>query len=164
MTPQRRFALVLRIKAVVAVVFLILVALTLRHPVSMAVGALDVLLLPAFWRLAQRNVTVATHLLVAQTALFLLPRQFVQGYVNGVNWVIYIVLPAIAAFVLGTARAAVLGTALTALIALPSMAAAIWLLPPGITRGDVITLAVFVLALMVALAWLLARGSVEPRR
>ncbi len=163
MTPHQRFALVLRAKAVVAAAFLALVALTLRHPVSLIVGALDLLLLPIFWRLAQRDLALATHALVAQTALFLLPRQFVQGYVNGVNWVIYVVLPAIAVFVLGTSRAAALSTMLTALIALPSMAAAIWLLPPGITRSDVITLAAFVLALMIALGWLLARGSVEPR-
>ncbi|MCS7087546.1 MAG: hypothetical protein NZL91_02450 [Thermoflexales bacterium] len=164
MTPQQRFAWVLRVKAAVATVFLVIVALTLRHPVSLAFGALDLLLIPLFWRLSQRDLAWATHGLVVQTALFLLPRQFVQGYVNGVNWVIYLVLPAAAVFVLGTPRAAALSTALTALVAAPSMAVAIWLLPPHITRSDVITLAVFVLSLMTALAFLLVRGSVEARR
>lgn len=156
-----RFALVLRVKAALAVAFLALVALTLRHPISLAVSALDLALIPLFAWLSHRHLKAATYGLIAQTALFLLPRQFVQGYVNGVNWPIYIVLPAIAAFVLAERRAALIGAGVTAAIALPSMALAALILPPAISRAEVLTLLAFILGLTVALGLVLSHRSTD---
>ncbi|MCS6772782.1 MAG: hypothetical protein RMM31_01000 [Anaerolineae bacterium] len=161
---RARFAVVLRVKAVLASAFLILVLLTLRHPVSVAFGVIDLVLLPFFAWLAQRNLRAATYGLIAQTALFLLPRQFVQGYVNGVNWPIYIVLPAVAGFVLAERRAVLLSAGLTAAIALPSMVAAALTLPPAMTRADALTLLVFVLGLTLALGLVLSYRSPDAAR
>lgn len=153
-TPEllRRFRIVALVKAAVAALFLIIVALTLRNAVSIAVSLLDLLLIPAFLWLARRQPRLATYALVVQTALFLTPRQFVQGYVNGVNWPIYIVLPMIAGYILLEGRAVMNAALLVGLVALPVMLTAALMLPPGMQRADVFTLLAFVLGLMLALA------------
>lgn len=148
----RRFRLVALVKAVVAALFLIIVAFTLRNATSIAVSLLDLLLIPAFLWLARRRPRLATYALVVQTALFLTPRQFVQGYVNGVNWPIYIVLPMVAGYIFMEGRATLIAALLVGLIALPVMLAAALMLPPGMQRADVFTLIAFVLGLMLALA------------
>ncbi|MCS6848138.1 MAG: hypothetical protein RMN52_10525 [Anaerolineae bacterium] len=140
------------VKAIVATGFLLIVLLTLRHPISIAVGVADLALIPFFVWLAKRHPRAAAYGLTAQTALFLTPRQFVQGYVNGVNWPIYIALPLIAGYVLMERRAALIGGLLTGLIAAPVMLFAALTLPPGITRADVLTLVAFVIGLIVAVA------------
>jgi hypothetical protein len=149
---MRRFRIVAAVKAVVAALFLIIVALTLRNGVSIAVSVLDLALIPVFVVLARRWPRLATYGLVLQTALFLTPRQFVQGYVNGVNWPIYIVLPMIAGYILMEGRAILIGAALTGGVALPVMLVAALTLPPGMQRADVFTAIAFVSGLMLALA------------
>jgi hypothetical protein len=141
------------VKAIVAALFLIIVALTLRHPISIVASAIDLALIPVFVWLAKRHPRIAAYGLVVETALFLTPRQFVQGYVNGVNWPIYVVLPVIAGYLLMEGRAVLIGALLTAAIATPAMLIAALMLPPGITRADVLTLATFVIGLMLALAF-----------
>jgi len=152
MTYQQRLRRVALIKAVVAAAFLLIVALTLRHPVSLIVSLADLALIPFFVWLAGHHPRVATYGLVLETALALTPRQFVQGYVNGVNWPIYIVLPLIAGYVLREGRATLIGAALTALIAVPAMLLAALTLPASVTRADVLSLAAFVIGLMLAAA------------
>lgn len=152
MEIQRRIRAVAIVKAIVATGFLLIVLLTLRHPISIAVGVADLALIPFFVWLAKRHPRAAAYGLTAQTALFLTPRQFVQGYVNGVNWPIYIALPLIAGYVLMERRAALIGGLLTGLIAAPVMLFAALTLPPGITRADVLTLVAFVIGLIVAVA------------
>ncbi len=152
MTYQQRLRRVALIKAVVAAAFLLIVAFTLRHPVSLIVSLADLGLIPFFVWLAGRHPRAATYGLVLETALALTPRQFVQGYVNGVNWPIYIVLPLIAGYVLREGRAALVSAALVALIAVPAMLVAALALPAGATRADVLSLAAFVIGLMLATA------------
>ncbi len=152
MTYQQRLRRVALIKAVVAAAFLLIVAFTLRHPVSLIVSLADLGLIPFFVWLARRHPRAATYGLVLETALALTPRQFVQGYVNGVNWPIYIVLPLIAGYVLREGRAALVSAALVALIAVPAMLVAALALPAGATRADVLSLAAFVIGLMLATA------------
>jgi hypothetical protein len=152
MKYQQRLRRVALIKAVVAAAFLLIVAFTLRHPVSLIVSLADLALIPFFVWLAGRHPRVATYGLVLETALALTPRQFVQGYVNGVNWPIYIVLPLIAGYVLREGRAALVSAALVALIAVPAMLVAALALPAGATRADVLSLAAFVTGLMLATA------------
>jgi len=72
--------------------------------------------------------------------------------VNGVNWPIYIVLPLIAGYVLREGRAALVSAALVALIAVPAILLAALALPAGATRADVLSLAAFVIGLMLATA------------
>lgn len=162
MEIQRRFRTVAIVKAIVATLFLLIVLLTLRHPVSIAVSLVDLALIPFFVWLARRHPRAATYGLVVQTALFLTPRQFVQGYVNGVNWPIYIVLPLIAGYVLMDGRATLVAAVLTGAIAVPVMLLAVLTLPPAMTRADAFTLAAFVLGLMLALA-LIGRDMLRAR-
>lgn len=154
--PLRRMRMVLLAKAAVATAFLGVVLFTLPHPVSLAVSAVDLALIPAFYVLARRSVTWATYVLVAETALGLTPRQFVQGYVNGVNWPIYIVLPLIAGYVLMSPRALRAGFVITLAIGLPVMLIAAATLPPGMRPADVLTLIVFVCGLSAAAAAVIA--------
>jgi len=147
---QHRVRTVAIIKAVLATLFLVIVAFTVRHPISLLVSVADLALIPCFVWLAKRHPQAAAYGLTIETALFLTPRQFVQGHVNGVNWPIYIVVPLIASYILMSGRAAWIGMLLTALIATPAMLLAALTLPPGITRADVLTLAAFVVGLMVA--------------
>lgn len=149
---RRRIRVVAIVKAIVALGFLLVVLFTLRHPLSIAVGVADLVLIPFFVWLSGRHPRAAVYGLTVQTALFLTPRQFVQGYVNGVNWPIYIVLPLIAGYVLMEPRAALIGGGLTGLIAAPVMLFAALTLPPGITRADVLTLGIFVIGLTAAVA------------
>ncbi len=152
MEIQRRIRTVAIVKAIVAAGFLLIVLFTLRHPISIVFSLADLALIPFFLWLARRHPRAAAYGLTAQTALFLTPRQFVQGYVNGVNWPIYIVLPLIAGYVLMERRAALVGGVLTGLVAAPVMLFAALTLPPGITRADVLTLATFVMGLTAAVA------------
>lgn len=160
---QRRFRNVAIVKAVIAGLFLAIVLVTLGHPVSIAVSLVDLALIPLFVRLAKHHPRAAVYGLVAQTALFLTPRQFVQGYVNGVNWPIYIVLPLIAGYVLCDGRGSMYAAALTGLIAIPAMLLAALTLPPGMTRADVLTLAAFVVGLAVAAALVMALTVKQER-
>lgn len=162
MEIQRRIRAVAIVKAIVATGFLLIVLLTLRHPVSLAVSLADLALIPFFVWLAKRHPRAAAYGLTAQTALFLTPRQFVQGYVNGVNWPIYIVLPLIAGYVLMEQRAALIGGLLTGSIAVPVMLLAALTLPPRITRADVLTLVAFVIGLTAAVI-IIAREMVAAR-
>ncbi|MFN3706101.1 MAG: hypothetical protein ACK4WM_08960 [Thermoflexales bacterium] len=152
----QRLRMVLIAKAALALAFLAIVWLTMPNPVSLSAAALDLALLAPIAWLGKRHPQPATYLLIAQTALFLTPRQFVQGYVNGVNWVIYVALPMIAVFVLRSRRAAWSGLAITLLVALPAMLSAALVLPPAITRADVLTLIAFVGGVMTALALVLS--------
>ncbi len=147
----QRLRMVLVVKATLAFVFLLIVWLTIPNPISLGAAALDLALLAPIAWLGKRHPQPATYLLIAQTALFLTPRQFVQGYVNGVNWVIYVALPMIAVFVLRSRRAAWSGLAITLVVALPAMLSATLALPPAITRADVLTLVAFVCGVMAAL-------------
>jgi hypothetical protein len=149
---MRRVRTVAMIKAVVATLFFAIVLFTLGHPVSIVVSVVDLALIPVFVWLAKRHPRAATYGLVIETALFLTPRQFVQGYVNGVNWPIYIVIPLIAGYLLMQPHACVIGAILTGIIALPVMLVAALTLPPGMQRADVFTLIAFVIGLMLALA------------
>lgn len=149
---QHRFHTVAVVKAIVATLFFLVVLFTLRHPISITVSLVDLALIPLFVWLAKRHPRAAAYGLVIETALFLTPRQFVQGYVNAVNWPIYIVLPMIAGYVLMDGRAALIAALLTGLVALPVMLLATFTLPPGMTRADVFTSIAFVLGLMSALA------------
>lgn len=147
---------VLFVKAAVAAAFFGIVLVTLPHPVSIAVSIVDLALVPVFYTLALRRPTLAAYGLVAESALGLAPRQFVQGYVNGVNWPIYIVLPLIAGYVLMTPRALRNGAVITLAIALPVMLAAATSLPPGMRQADVFTSIAFVTGLSIAAAILIA--------
>lgn len=157
-----RFRKVAIVKAVVAALFLLIVAATLGNAVSIVVSLIDLALIPFWLWLARRHPRAATYGFVAQTALFLTPRQFVQGYVNGVNWPIYIVLPMIAGYVLMEGRAVLIGAVLTAAVALPVMLLAALTLPPGMQRSDVFTAVAFVIGLMLALA-LIGRDLLRER-
>jgi len=159
---MRRVRTVALVKFVVATLFFIIVLFTLRNPVSITVSLADLALIPFFVWLARRNPQAAAYGLVIETALFLTPRQFVQGYVNGVNWPIYIVIPMIAGYILLQGRAVLIGAGLTAAIALPVMLVAAFTLPPGIQRADVFTLVAFVMGLMLALA-LIGRDMLRSR-
>jgi hypothetical protein len=160
---EERFRTVALVKAVVAALFLVIVVLTLRNPISIIVSLIDLALIPFFVWLAKRHPRAAAYGLVVETALFLTPRQFVQGYVNGVNWSIYIVLPVIAGYVLMEGRAMLIGAALTGVVALPVMLLAALTLPPSMQRSDVFTAIAFVLGLMLALA-LIGRDLLRWRR
>jgi hypothetical protein len=116
------------------------------------VSLADLALIPLFVWLAGRSPRVAAYGLVLETALALTPRQFVQGYVNGVNWPIYIVLPLIAGYVLRDGRAVLIGAVLTSLTAIPAMLLAALTLPAGATRTDMLSLAAFVIGLLLATA------------
>lgn len=153
-TPDvlRRVRNVAIVKAVVASLFFIIVLFTLPHPASIIASVVDLALIPFFVWLARRHPQAAAYGLVIETALFLTPRQFAQGYVNGVNWPIYIVIPLIAGYILMQPRAVLMGAALTAAIALPAMLIAALTLPPAMQRSDVFTLIAFVIGLMLALA------------
>jgi hypothetical protein len=153
-TFMRRVYNIALVKGALAALFLAVVAFTLPHPVSLGVSVLDLAGVPLFVWLARRWPRFAAYALVAETALALTPRQFVQGYVNGINWPIYIVIPLIAAYLLRDARAAAWGAGLTALIALPVMLVATLTLPAGMRPADVWTLLVFVLGLMLGAALL----------
>jgi hypothetical protein len=159
---MRRVKNVALVKAVVAALFFAIVLFTLPHPASIIASVIDLALIPFFVWLARRNPQAAAYGLVIQTALLLTPRQFAQGYVNGVNWPIYIVIPLIAGYILMQGRAVVIGAALTAAIALPAMLVAALTLPPAMQRSDVFTLIAFVAGLMLALA-LITRDMLEDR-
>lgn len=149
---SRRVKNIAIVKAVVASLFFVIVLFTLPHPASIIASVIDLALIPFFVWLARRNPTAAAYGWVIETALFLTPRQFVQGYVNGVNWPIYIVIPMIAGYILMEGRAVLIGAVLTAAIALPVMLLAAFTLPPAMQRSDVFTLIAFVTGLMLALA------------
>ena len=148
----RRARNVAIVKALLAGFFLLIVVFTLPSPVSLIVSLVDLAFVPVFVLLARRSPRVAAYALVLETALALTPRQFVQGYVNAVNWPIYIVIPLIAIYMLRTPRAGMWGVILTGIVALPVMALAALTLPPGMRPGDVFTALAFVTSLMVGAA------------
>ena len=140
------------VKFIIAFIFGIVVLLNLRHPATLIVTALDLVLVPFFVWLAPRRPHLAAYGLVISTALLLTPRQFAQGYVNGINWPIYIVVPLIGGYILRTRRALLASTAITCAIALPAMLLAALTLPPKITQAEVITLIVFIVGLLIGCA------------
>ena len=146
---SRRARNVALVKSVLALLFLLIVAVTQPNPIGIVVSLLDLAFVPLFVLLARRIPRAAAYALIVETALALTPRQFVQGYVNGVNWPIYIVIPLIAAYMLREPRAIAWGAGLTAVIALPAMTIAALTLPPGAHSSDIVTLLVFVLGLMI---------------
>ena len=148
------------IKFVIAFVFGIVVLLNLRHPATIIVTVLDLVLVPVFVWLARRRPQLAAYGLVVSTALLLTPRQFAQGYVNGINWPIYIVVPLIGGYILQTRRALLISTLITCAIALPMMLLAALTLPPKITQAEVITLIVFIVGLLIGCA--LVIGTLLP--
>ena len=153
---DRRARHVAIVKAILAALFLVVVVLALPNPVSIGVGLFDLACVPVFVLLARRAPRFATYVLILETALALTPRQFVQGYVNGVNWPIYIVIPLIAAYMLREPRAAMIGAGLTAVVSLPVMLIAALTLPPAMHQADIITLIVFVLGLMIGVGVIMA--------
>jgi hypothetical protein len=148
----RRARNVAIVKAILAGFFLLIVVFTLPSPVSLIVSLVDLAFVPVFVRLARRSPQVAAYALVLETALALTPRQFVQGYVNAVNWPIYIVIPLIAVYMLRTLHAGMWGAILTGVVALPVMALAALILPPGMRPSDVFTALAFVTGLMIGAA------------
>ena len=159
---MRRVKNVALVKGTVAVLFFAIVLFTLPHPASIIASIIDLALIPFFVWLARRNPQAAAYGWVIETALFLTPRQFAQGYVNGVNWPIYIVIPLIAGYILMQGRAVLIGAVLTSIIALPVMLLAALTLPPAMQRSDVFTLIAFVAGLMIALA-LITRDMLKDR-
>lgn len=142
------------IKAALAAVVLLIMLLTFPRPLPLLVSALDLALIPVYLWAVRRWPVAATYLLLAETALALTPRQFVQGYVNGVNWVLYIPLPLAAAYVLRNGQALRNATLLVSAIAGPIMLVAALTLPPQIGRADVLALVGYVLVVLWALLWL----------
>lgn len=143
------------IKAVLAAAVLAIMWFTFRYPLPLAVGVLDlVLIVPYVWAV-KRYPKMATYLLLAETALALTPRQFVQGYVNGVNWVLYVPLPVAAAYVLGR-KSLQTATLLVTVIALPITGLAALTLPPQVSRTEILTLIAYVLVVIWGVSWLSA--------
>ena len=137
------------VKFIVAALFFAVVLVNLRHPATIAVSVLDLALVPVFVWLSARRPHLAAYGMVLSTALLLTPRQFVQGYVNGINWPIYLLVPLIGGYILMTRRALFISTLLTGLVALPAMLIAALTLPPGMSRSDVFTLIAFIAGLMI---------------
>jgi hypothetical protein len=150
----RRVRQIAAIKGVLALVVLAVMLLTFPRPLPLVVAALDLALVPLYAWLGPRYPATATYLLVAQTALALTPRQFVQGYVNGVNWVFYLPLPLAAQYVLAGRRAGLYGAALTSVIALPVMLAAALTLEPRAERQDIFALLMYIMVVLWGIAWL----------
>jgi hypothetical protein len=149
---DHRVRRVVIVKFTIALIFGVVVLLNLRHPATIFVTVLDLALGPIFVWLARRRPQLAAYGLVLSTALLLSPRQFAQGYVNGINWPIYIVVPLIGGYLLRTRRALLISTLITCTIALPMMLLAALTLPPRITYAEVLTLIVFIVGLLVGCA------------
>ncbi len=143
------------IKGVLAAVVLLIMFLTFRFPVPLLVAALDLLLIIPYVRVVHRYPKTATYLWLAQTVLALTPRQFVQGYVNGVNWVLYVPMPIAATYILGrpALRTAAL---LVTLIAVPIMLLAALTLPAQVNRTEILTLIAYVVVVIWGVSWLSA--------
>jgi hypothetical protein len=150
----RRVRRIAVIKATLATVVLLIMVFTFPYPLPLAVAVLDLLLVGVYVVVAPRYPHTSTYLLVVQTALALTPRQFVQGYVNGINWVLYIPLPLAAAYVLGTRRSVWRAAALVSAVALPVTSFAALSLPPRIERAEVLTLIAYILVVLWGVAWL----------
>ena len=161
---QHRARRVGLVKFIVAALFGIIVLLNLRHPATIFVTVLDLVLVPIFVWLAPRHPQLAAYGMVVSTALLLTPRQFAQGYVNGINWPIYIVAPLIGGYILMTRRALFISAILTAVIAVPMMLLAAFTLPPRITQAEVFTLIVFVVGLGVGLVVIVGDLLAHPPR
>ena len=140
------------VKFIIAALFFGVVLVNLRHPATIIVSVLDLALVPVFVWLAPRRPQLAAYGMVLSTALLLTPRQFVQGYVNGINWPIYIVVPLIGGYLLMTRRGLIISAILTGMVTLPAMLIATLTLPPGMTRADTLTLLVFVVGLVIGCA------------
>ncbi|MFN8418008.1 MAG: hypothetical protein U0528_01990 [Anaerolineae bacterium] len=142
------------VKAVLAAVVLLIMLITFPRPLPLLVAVLDLLLVPVYVLIARRYPITATYLLLAETALALTPRQFVQGYVNGINWVLYLPLPLAASYVIGSHRAPIRATILVTVIALPITLIAALTLEPRLERSEVFTLIAYLMVVLWALAWL----------
>jgi hypothetical protein len=151
------------IKAVLASVVLIIMLVTFRRELPLLVALLDLIGVPIYVWAARRWPVTATYVLVAQTALALTPRQFVQGYVNGINWLFYLPLPLAAAYVLDSHRALFRATILVMGISVPIMVTAALTLEPKLERGEVLTLVAYVLVVMAGLGWVGSRLMREDR-
>ncbi len=158
----RRARNVACVKALLAGIFLVVVVFTLPSPVSLIVSLIDLAFVPVFVLLARQSPRVAAYALVLETAAALTPRQFVQGYVNAVNWPIYILIPLIAVYMLRTPRAGLWSALITAAVALPVMTLAALTLPPGMRPADVFTAIVFVTGLMMGAAVVVSDMAVSP--
>jgi hypothetical protein len=151
---QRRVREIAVIKAALAAVVLVIMIITFPRPLALLVAAADVLLVPVYVLLARRYPVLATYLLAAETALALTPRQFLQGYVNGINWVFYLPLPLAAAYVIGSRRSIIHATIVVLVVALPVILLAALTLPAQITRAEVLTLIAYLVVVLVGLAWI----------
>ena len=151
---QQRVNQIALIKAVLATVVFVIMLLTFRFPLPLTVSLLDLATVPLYLWLARRRPVAATYALVIATALALTPRQFVQGYVNGINWVLYLPLPLAAAYVVGRRQALIFATIGVLAVALPITLLAAVTLPPQISRVEVITLIAYLTVVLWGIAWL----------
>lgn len=142
------------IKAVLAGVTLLIMLITFPYPIPLAVAAIDLLLIPVFLILVRINPTLATYLLVIQTTLAFTPRQFTQGYVNGINWVFYLPIPSAAAYILSSRAALWRATIIVTAIALPIMLTAALTLPPMVTRAEILTFIAYLVVVLWGFAWI----------
>lgn len=154
---QARIRDIAVIKAILSTVVLVIMFFTFRRELPLLVSALDLLVVPLYLWAARRWPITATYLLVAETALALTPRQFVQGYVNGINWLFYLPLPLAAAYVLSSRQALFRATILVTLISLPIMLLAALTLEARLERNDVLTFVAYLIVVLWGLAWLGSR-------
>jgi hypothetical protein len=152
------------IKAVLAAVVFAIMLITFRRTIPLLVSILDLLAVPVYLWAARRWPVAATYLAIAETALALTPRQFVQGYVNGINWLLYLPLPLAAAYVIGSRQALVRATILVTGISAPIMLIAALTLPAHIERGEILTLVSYVLVVLWGTTWLSSRVIQEKSR
>jgi len=145
------------IKAVLAAVVFVIMLITFPRTLPLIVSVLDLLAVPVYLWAARRWPVTATYLAIAETALALTPRQFVQGYVNGINWVLYLPLPLAAAYVIGSRRALVRATILVTSISAPIMLLAALTLPARIEQGEILTLLAYMLVVLWGITWLGSR-------
>jgi hypothetical protein len=161
---QRRVREIAAIKATLAAVVLAIMLITFPRPLPLVVSALDLLSVPLYVWAARRWPVTATYLLVATTALALTPRQFVQGYVNGINWLLYLPLPLAGAYVISSRSALLRATILVTLISTPIMLLAALTLEPRLQRGDILTLVAYVIVVLWGITWVGSRLVRDHRR
>jgi hypothetical protein len=159
---QARVRDIALIKAILSTVVLVIMFFTFRRELPLLVSALDLLVVPLYLWAARRWPVTATYLLVAETALALTPRQFVQGYVNGINWLFYLPLPLAAAYVLSSRQVLVRATILVTLISVPIMLLAALTLEARLERSEVLTFIAYLIVALWGLAWLGSRVIQPP--
>jgi hypothetical protein len=136
------------IKGCLGALVLVIMLRTFPYPLPLTVSVIDLILVPVYVWGARRYPIAFTYALIAETTLAFTPRQFVQGYVNGINWVFYIPLPLAAWYIARTRRAAILGGLLVTVIAMPIMLIAAIVLPPRVERSDLFTLIAYVVVVL----------------